>query len=280
MILPVRDNSWISSPDNGSEPAPGKPAVLCLSGLDPTGGAGIQADIETLFANGCHCLPVITSLTIQDTRNVMRTQAVAVELLRSQVDALFADIPVQVIKIGLIDSPDVLRLIADVMADHPAIPVVADPVLKAGGGFRFGGEALIEAYRELILPGVTVLTPNTDELNALSPDCESHALAASTLMRRGCQHVLLTGTHAPTHDVINTLFHANAPAESWSWPRLPGSYHGSGCTLAAALAAGLAQTMPVSQAAANAQAFTWQALQRSRAAGRGQLLPDRRPVQG
>lgn len=279
MTLPDRDNSPIGSLDNGSEPVPGKPAVLCLSGLDPTGGAGIQADIESLLAHGCHCLPVITSLTIQDTRNVTRTQSVAVELLRSQIDAVFADMPVQAIKIGLIDSPDVLRLIADVMAEHPEIPVVADPVLKAGGGFKFGGDILIETYRELILPGVTVLTPNTDELSALSPDCENHTLAASALMNLGCQHVLLTGTHARTHDVVNTLFHSNAPTESWSWPRLPGSYHGSGCTLAAALAAGLAQAMPLSQAVANAQAFTWRALQRGWPAGRGQSLPDRHPVQ-
>ncbi|HDZ10268.1 bifunctional hydroxymethylpyrimidine kinase/phosphomethylpyrimidine kinase [Pseudohongiella sp.] len=254
----------------------GKPAVLCLSGLDPSGGAGIQADIETLFANGCHCLPVITSLTVQDTCNVSRTQTVGVDVLRAQISTVFADIQVHAIKIGLIDNIDVLRLIAEVMTDHPAIPVVADPVVKAGGGFEFSGAELIAAYRSLILPRVTVLTPNTDELLALSPDCDHPERAASALMDLGCRHILLTGTHASTPDVVNTLYHPDAPAESWTWPRLPGSFHGSGCTLAAALAAGLAQTIPLSQAAANAQAFTWQALQHGWRAGQGQFLPDRR----
>lgn len=267
-----------SEPQTGSVARPGKPTVLCLSGLDPTGGAGIQADIETLFACGCHCLPVITSLTAQDTANVSRTQAVATDMLRAQIDALFADIQVHAIKIGLIDSIDTLDLIAEVMTDHPTIPVVADPVLKAGGGFQFSGDDLVAAYCSRIIPRVTVLTPNTDELNALSHAGADHATAAAALLDTGCRHLLLTGTHAQTSDVVNILYHHHAPAESWAWPRLPGSYHGSGCTLASALAAGLAQGMSVSRAAANAQDFTWQALQRGWQAGRGQALPDRRPI--
>ena len=261
----------------GPVSVPGKPTVLCLSGLDPTGGAGLQADIETLFACGCHCLPVATSLTVQDTANVTRTQTVATDLLRAQIDTLFADIKVHAIKIGLIDSLDTLSLVAEVMADYPDIPVVADPVLKAGGGFRFSGEDLLTAYRRFIVPRVTVLTPNTEELSALSRVSADHASAASALLALGCQHILVTGTHARTPDVVNTLYHHNAPPESWTWPRLAGSYHGSGCTLASALAAGLAQGKSVSDACANAQAFTWQALQRGWRAGLGQALPDRLP---
>lgn len=263
--------------DTGAVGLTGKPTVLCLSGLDPTGGAGIQADIETLFACGCHCLPVITSLTVQDTGNVIRTQAVATDLVRAQIDALFADIQIHAIKIGLIDNIDILSVIAEVMTDHPAIPVIADPVLKAGGGFRFSSDELIDAYRRLVIPRVTVLTPNTDELTALCPADTDSALAATTLLATGCSHILLTGTHAQTTDVTNTLYQSDAPAESWTWPRLTGSYHGSGCTLAAALAAGMAQGMPVSEAAAHAQAFTWHSLQRGWQAGRVQALPDRRP---
>lgn len=255
---------------------PGKPIVLCLSGLDPSGGAGIQADIEALFANGCHCLPVITSLTVQDTCNVIRTQAVDIDVLRAQINTVLMDIKIHAIKIGLIDNIAIVRLIAEVMTDNPTIPVVADPVLKAGGGYAFSGAELIEAYRSLILPRTTVLTPNTEELLTLSPDSDDHDGAASALMNLGCRHILLTGTHSHTRDVINTLYHPDAPAESWTWPRLPGSYHGSGCTLAAALAAGLAQSVPLSQAAASAQAFTWRALQQGWRAGQGQFLPDRR----
>lgn len=263
--------------DTSSSARPGKPVVLCLSGLDPTGGAGIQADIETLMACGCHCLPVITSLTVQDTGNVVSTQPVAADLLRTQIDTLFADIQVHAIKIGLIDSIDTLNLIAEVITDHPGIPVVADPVLKAGGGYQFSSTELIANYRRLIVPRVTVLTPNTDELDALGAAEAVPTATVSNLLASGCRHLLLTGTHAQTPDVINTLFHHNAPAESWTWPRLPGSYHGSGCTLASAVAAGLAQGMSASEATASAQAFTWQALQQGWQAGRGQSLPDRGP---
>ena len=251
--------------------------MLCLSGLDPSGGAGIQADIETLMACDCHCLPVITSLTAQDTGNVVCTQAVPADLLHTQIDTLFADIQVHAIKIGLIDSIDTLNLIAEVITDHPGIPVVADPVLKAGGGYQFSNTELIASYRRLIVPRVTVLTPNTDELEALGPTGADPVATVNILLASGCRHVLLTGTHAQTPDVINTLYHHNAPAESWTWPRLTGSYHGSGCTLASAVAAGLAQGMSASEAAASAQAFTWQALQQGWQAGRGQALPDRRP---
>jgi len=252
--------------------------VLCLSGLDPTGGAGIQADIETLSANGCHCLPVITSLTVQDTHNVVRTQPVAVNLLRAQLATLLADVPVHAIKIGLIDSIDTLNFIAEVITDHPGIPVIADPVLKAGGGYQFSSTELIASYRQLIVPRVTVLTPNTDELGALGRPDTDPAAAVRFLLAAGCRHILLTGTHAQTPDVINTLYHHDAPPESWTWPRLTGSYHGSGCTLASAVAAGLAQGLSASKAVASAQAFTWHALQQGWKAGRGQALPDRRPV--
>lgn len=252
-----------------------KPLVLCLSGLDPSGGAGIQADIEALMATGCHCLPVVTSLTVQDTRNVASTHPVDVALLREQIHLLLDDLQIQAVKIGLIDSLDVLGLISEVISGIGNIPVVADPVLTAGGGFRFSGEELIAAYKKLILPHCTVLTPNTDELGMLCSGARSAETSAAQLHELGCPAVLLTGTHADSTDVRNYLFQPGLPAQSWSWPRLPGEYHGSGCTLASALAGALAKGLTLPAATEQAQTYTWGTLKTGWIPGKGQYVPDR-----
>jgi hydroxymethylpyrimidine/phosphomethylpyrimidine kinase len=256
-----------------------KPLVVCFSGLDPTGGAGIQADIETLQALGCHTLPIISSLTAQTTNNVLETHPCDPELIRRQFDALLeSKLNIAAIKLGLIDSADVMRCISHIVRQHPNIPVVADPVLKAGGGFRFGNDDLVQLYRELILPYCKVLTPNTQELKQLSPGTSSENEAMSELCRVGCEYILLTGTHRNTDQVINRLYseHMSITDKQWTWPRLPGEYHGSGCTLAAATAAGLANGLDYIAAAETAQHFTWRALKNALKVGNGQYLPDRR----
>lgn len=265
-----------------------KPTVLCLSGLDPTGGAGIQADIETLASLGCHCLPVVTSLTVQNTANVLSTAPVSATLLDSQLMALQQDIRIDAVKIGLIDSLDVVvrvgKFLNNLRKMQPDILIIADPVLKAGGGFAFSTEALILEYRQRIIPLCTVITPNTDELTLLCPQAGSPEDAARLLCSNGCKHVLVTGTHADTSDVVNRLYGQSAGSDtpqiewrvvSWSWPRLPGSFHGSGCTMASALAGNLANGLHMPEAAFAAQEFTWQSLQLAHKPGKGQFLPNR-----
>jgi len=263
-----------------------KPLIICLSGLDPTGGAGIQADIETLFYAGCHCLPVVTTLTVQDTGNVISSTSTDPELIRSQVRVLIKDVKVAAIKIGLLDNLLFLPVLADLLAEirekNPGIPVIADPILKAGGGFDFSSADIVAAYRELIVPLCTVLTPNTEELFRLCPEADNQYSATTSLLHEGCQHILLTGTHAASAHVINTLSSLSTdPAQTdlirreWSWPRLPGSYHGSGCTLAAAVAANLALGSGIEEAADKAQAYTWQTLDKAARPGAGQYLPNR-----
>lgn len=256
-----------------------KPPVACFSGLDPTGGAGIQADIETLQALGCHTLPIISSLTVQTTSNVLQTRPCDPQLLRNQFDALLASqLDIACIKLGLIDSLEVIHCISDILRQHPSIIVVADPVLKAGGGFEFATDVLVQTYRELILPYCDVVTPNTNELHKLSPHSCSEESALEELCEQGCKYILLTGTHRNSEQVINRLYSKQFPEtnETWSWPRLAGEFHGSGCTLASAMAAGLAKGLDHSAAAASAQHFTWHALKNALQAGNGQYLPDRR----
>ncbi|MDP2128280.1 MAG: hydroxymethylpyrimidine/phosphomethylpyrimidine kinase [Pseudohongiella sp.] len=256
-----------------------KPFVVCFSGLDPTGGAGIQADIETLHALGCHALPIVSSLTVQTTRNVLETRPSDPGLVRRQFDALIdSELDIAAIKLGLIDSPHVMRCISEIIRLCPTIPVVADPVLTAGGGFEFGGDSLVQLYRELILPYCRVLTPNIPELKKLSPQTGSEYEALQALCATGCEYILLTGAHRDSEQVINRLYSSISPAidHQWQWPRLAGEYHGSGCTLASAMAAGLAAGMSYTTAAERAQQFTWQALKNALKTGNGQYLPDRR----
>jgi hydroxymethylpyrimidine/phosphomethylpyrimidine kinase len=256
-----------------------KPFVVCFSGLDPTGGAGIQADIETLIALGCHALPIVTSLTVQTTKNVAETHPCDAGILLRQFNALLeSQLNIAAIKLGLIDSAHVMHCISNIIRQHPHVPVVADPVLKAGGGFEFGREDMALLYRELILPYCQVLTPNTPELEKLSPHTDSEDEALRDLCSTGCEYILLTGTHRCSEQVINRLYSERSPAsnQQWQWPRLAGEYHGSGCTLASAMTAGLAVGMSYVAAAERAQQFTWQALENALWTGNGQCLPDRR----
>jgi hydroxymethylpyrimidine/phosphomethylpyrimidine kinase len=252
-----------------------KPIVLCFSGLDSTGGAGIQADIETLLSLGCHCAPVITSLTVQNTSNVQSVQPVEAALLVQQARAVLEDMQVSCVKIGLVNSIETLEVLHTLLTDYPNLPVVVDPVMKAGGGYVFSDDDVRDAYRNLLLPLTTLLTPNLDELQLLAPSADNHAAMAQELIDLGCAHVLLTGTHAPTDAVENSLFGGHENTMLFTWPRLENQYHGSGCTLAAACAAFLAHGGPLVEAVKSAQRFTWEALNKGQRLGFGQLLPNR-----
>ena len=252
-----------------------KPNVLCFSGLDPSGGAGIQADIEALFSAGCHCLPVVTALTVQDTHNVLACHSVPPTLLIEQARAVLEDMPVAAIKIGLLGSSATAEVIHSILRDYPEVPVVLDPILRAGGGFDFSAQELRTAMRNLLIPLCTVVTPNTVELRLLTSAADSDEACANALLDMGCTHVLLTGTHADSPNVINQLYTRHQPPLRQEWPRLSGEYHGSGCTLAASLAAHIAHGLEVVDAARRAQHYTWNALEAAQRPGHGQSLPDR-----
>lgn len=252
-----------------------KPNVLCFSGLDPSGGAGIQADIEALFSAGCHCLPVVTALTVQDTHNVLACHSVPPTLLIEQARAVLEDMPVAAIKIGLLGSSATAEVIHSILRDYPEVPVVLDPILRAGGGFDFSAQELRTAMRSLLIPLCTVVTPNTVELRLLTSAADSDEACANALLDMGCTHVLLTGTHADSPNVINQLYTRHQPPLRQEWPRLSGEYHGSGCTLAASLAAHIAHGLEVVDAARRAQHYTWNALEAAQRPGHGQSLPDR-----
>jgi hydroxymethylpyrimidine/phosphomethylpyrimidine kinase len=250
-------------------------AVLSFAASDPTGGAGIQADLLTLAALGCHPLSVVTAVTVQDTHGVERMLPIDASWITAQARRLLDDIPVAAFKAGVLGSSQNVRAVSEVIAAHPSAPFVVDPVLASGRGDPLTQEDTIEALRELILPHATMLTPNSLEARRLADGATDLAECARRLVDQGCEYVLITGTHEEGADVVNVLYDASGVVREDRWPRLPGSYHGSGCTLASAIAAELAKGLEPPEAAQAAQRFTWESLAAGFRPGDGQFLPNR-----
>jgi len=254
---------------------------MSFAATDPSGGAGLQADILTISSMGCHALSVVTAITVQDTSGVDDVLAMEPEWVVDQARAMLEDVPVAAFKIGLLGSVENIVAIAEVLADYPEVPLVLDPVLASGRGDELADEEMLDAMRELLIPQCTLITPNSMEARrlALNDDDEeddpSLEECAKRILAMGCEYVLITGTHEQTPKVINTLYSSTGIVRSDSWSRLPGIYHGSGCTIASAIAALLAQGVDVADAVKEAQEYTWQALNAGFRPGMGQHIPDR-----
>jgi hydroxymethylpyrimidine/phosphomethylpyrimidine kinase len=257
------------------------PIVLVFAASDPSGGAGVQADILTLSSMGCHPLSALTAVTVQDTLGVEQVLPLDAEWVADQARCVLEDMPVSVFKLGLLGSVEVIAAIAEVVSDYPEVPLVLDPVLASGRGDELVTDDMIAAMRELLIPQTTVLTPNSLEARRLAQEDadenEFPALedCARRLLGMGCEYVLITGTHENTPEVVNTLYAREGVVRSDAWQRLPGSYHGSGCTLASAIAATLANGLDIGEAVRDAQEYTWQALRSAYRPGMGQNIPDR-----
>ncbi|MEW6690543.1 MAG: hydroxymethylpyrimidine/phosphomethylpyrimidine kinase, partial [Pseudomonadota bacterium] len=244
---------------------------------DPTGGAGLQADALTLASLGCHPASVLTALTVQDTSGVESLRAIEPDLVERQARRLLADLPVAACKLGVLGSAVNARAIARILAAHPGVPIVLDPVLASGRGDALADAETIRVMRKSLLPLATVLTPNSVEARRLAgapPDADL-GQCARELCEMGCRHVLVTGTHEAGAEVVNALYDARGVVREDRWPRLAGSYHGSGCTLASAIAAFLARGRDVVDAVQEAQRYTWHALAAGFRPGKGQFLPNR-----
>lgn len=250
-----------------------RPVVVSFSGHDPSGGAGIQADIETIVSHQCHAASVITCFTAQDTANVAKVMPQNPENIVQQADILLRDIPVHAFKIGLIGHIEVAHAIHEIIQKFPLIPVVLDPILTAGGGKSLADTVLIDTIRTLLLPLTTVLTPNVQEAKRLT-QLDDVKACGTRLLELGAENVLVTGGDENTESVVNQLFSTNYH-ESYTWARLPLRYHGSGCTLASSIASLLALGVPSIQAVNDAQEYTWHSLQSAYQTGGGQVNPNR-----
>jgi hydroxymethylpyrimidine/phosphomethylpyrimidine kinase len=258
--------------------------VLVFAGLDPSGGAGIQADSQAIAAMGAHALPIVTTLTVQDNDRVYGITPVDPHIVQQQIETLINKIDIAAIKIGIVGSAAIAELIASCIntlrQNNPQLPVVLDPVLASGHGdvlTREDAIKIIAPLRKL----ATLITPNTLEAHKLTNKLtEQHTSEIRTieqqadLLMQGTPHVLIKGGHAQDENVINRWF-SQEQQRSWSLLRLQGEFHGSGCTLASAIAAGLAQGWSMETSLDKAQTYTQQALESAFAIAAGQLIPQR-----
>jgi hydroxymethylpyrimidine/phosphomethylpyrimidine kinase len=258
------------------------PIVMTLAASDPTCGAGLQADLLTLAAHGCHPLTVVTALTVQDTVGVEDLLPLDGDWVADQARTLLEDVPVAAFKLGMLGSVEAISAIAEVLSDYPDTPVVFDPVLASGRGDAFADEDVVDALIELLLPLTDILTPNSLEARRLAQELGPAGApvpdlgeCARRLVGAGCAHVLVTGTHEHSTRVVNTLYGSHGPERQDEWERLPGSYHGSGCTLASAIAANLAWGQDMAAAVRAAQHYTWHSLAAGFRPGMGQFVPQR-----
>jgi hydroxymethylpyrimidine/phosphomethylpyrimidine kinase len=249
-------------------------SLLCVGGHDPSGAAGVQADAEAARAAGAHACTVITCLTAQDTCGVSRIWPQSAEQVQEQCRLVLNDSAIGAIKIGLLGSSRMARVLCDLTAERPDLPIVLDPVLASSAGQSLSDAAMLNQMRKNLVGRCTLATPNLPEARTLSSATEPDD-CAERLLENGCSWVLITGTHAPDEDVINRLYGKDGFRREWSWPRLSGEFHGSGCTLASAIAARIAQGVDTESAVDQAQKYTWKSLDLALRTGRCQLTPNR-----
>ncbi|WP_285962559.1 hydroxymethylpyrimidine/phosphomethylpyrimidine kinase [Pseudomonas tohonis] len=255
-----------------------RPIVLCLSGHDPSGGAGLQADIEALIAQGCHAAPAVTALTVQDTVNVSDFRVLDREWVLAQAHAVIADLPVSAVKLGMLGSVEMVETVLEIMQALPGVPLVCDPVLRAGGGGALAKDEVGFAMRERLLPVATLATPNLPEARILAELPEGSADQCAEKLLPFVQHLLITGGHGDETEVHNRLYSRDGAQHTFTCQRLPGSYHGSGCTLASTLAGRLALGQDLVSAVETALDYTWRTLRDAEQPGHGQFVPRRLPL--
>lgn len=241
------------------------PIAVTIAGSDSGGGAGVQADLKTFSALGVYGASVITAVTAQNTRTVSAVHDVPAQIVRAQIEAVFGDLAVNAVKIGMVSVPETIAAIAEGLTGFSG-PVVLDPVMVAKSGDRLLSETAIAALRERLIPLATLLTPNRPEAACLldaAParnDAEAEEQGRA-LLKLGAKAVLMKGGHAEGAVCADLLIRPNAPALRLEAPRIATkNTHGTGCTLSSAIAAGLAKGMPLEQALAEAHGWLHEAI--------------------
>ena len=242
------------------------PNVLSIAGSDPSGGAGVQADLKTFAALGCHGMAVLTALTAQNTRGVRAVHVPPAEFLAAQIDAIFEDIDVDAVKIGMLGAGEIVSVVADRLKRHGARKIVLDPVLVATSGDSLGAPDVVDALLAKLLPLADLVTPNLPEIARLigrdvSADPQDMRKAGEELIRRGARAVLVKGGHGDGAEAVDMLV-TPAGVERFAAPRIATrNTHGTGCTLSSAIAAGLAHGRTLIEACADAKRYLTAALE-------------------
>ena len=249
--------------------------VLVVAGSDSGGGAGIQADIKTISMLDAYAATAITALTAQNTEGVFGVLPIPPEFIRTQIEVVLDDIGADVIKTGMLHDAAVIEAIASVLHEHAAaVPVVVDPVMAAKGGARLIEPEAIDALRRLLIARAEIVTPNLPEAEILCGatigDVAEMRTAGETLLALGCRAALVKGGHLPGETVSDVLVTADGGVKIWESPRIATRHtHGTGCTVASAIAAGLAQGLGLEGAVDRARNYVQRAIAGAPGLGRG-----------
>ena len=248
--------------------------VLIVAGSDSGGGAGIQADIKTVTVLGGFAMTAVTALTAQNTEGVSAIHEVPSDFVAQQMRVVLRDIGADCIKIGMLHRPDAIEAVAAVLdAEAAGVPVVVDPVMVAKGGAALLAPEAMNSLKEYMVPGAAVLTPNLPEAEALTglaiADVDAMKRAGAALLALGPDAVLLKGGHLEG-EVLTDLLFAEGGVQAFEGPRIATtSTHGTGCTLASAVAAGLAQGMGMIDAVTRARDYVHRAIETAPGLGHG-----------
>jgi len=256
------------------------PVALTVAGFDPSGGAGVVADVKTFTAFGCFATAAVTSLTYQNTTGVFGAAHQSAAVLRAQVLPVVEDFRVAAAKTGMLPTREVIREVARLFRETSLPAPVVDPVVRSTSGYDLIDDEALAALRDELLPLARVLTPNIPEAERLCgmriEDRSGMLRAARALQRMGARAVLVKGGHqfaaggGAADEAADLLLEEDGRALFLSTPRLAStSTHGTGCTLAAAIAAGLARGMQLKEATATAKRFVTEAIRRAPGLGRG-----------
>jgi len=250
-----------------------KPPVLTIAGSDPSGGAGIQADLKALSAHGVFAMSVLTSITAQNTCGVTSVFHLPLDIIEAQLDAIFSDIPVRTIKTGMLATPDIIATVSRKLATQKPEHLIVDPVMVAKGGHALLEDRAISSLKSDLCPLAFLLTPNIYEaevLSGLSIQTLAEARSAAKIIHQlGCRHVLIKGGHLLEQPGTDLLY------DGRFFRMYKGDYiqtqntHGTGCTLASAIAAHLAKGKPIPDAIQAAKTYTTEAIRHGFTLGKG-----------
>lgn len=248
--------------------------ILVIGGHDPSGGAGIQADIETVSALGAHACSLITCHTVQNSQSMNNQYPSSATIFREQANALLQDIEFSAIKIGAISSIGILKEIIQILESLNEIPIVVDPVIAASYGSEFGEPTLFKEIFNSLLPMTSLITPNLSELNQLTALSKNDD-AIQTILNTGCKGLLLTNTDSHKDKKIEHIYHSSDTQHIFECQRLEGEFHGSGCTLSTAIATYLSIETDIPKAISMAIDYTVNSIQHAKRPGKGQAIPKR-----
>ena len=252
-----------------------KGRVLIVAGSDSGGGAGIQADVKAVTALDGFAMTAITALTAQNTQGVFGIHDAPATFVAEQMQVVLSDIGADCIKIGMLHSPDIIEAVCETLAkEAPEVPVVVDPVMVAKGGASLLADEAMAALKSLMIPRATILTPNLPEAEALSgmkslgeEDTEDIAQVLSAM---GPQAVLLKGGHREGDEVMDLLMERGNVTDIYRSPRIDTDHtHGTGCTLASAIAIGIAQGLSLREAVARGRSYVQEAIRTAPGFGNG-----------